>query len=81
MANPFDRAARSLARNLHQLPNPFTASDFKSKNWAGLATSEDRKEALAMLVARGYLSVVKTTVENNTRSMVVYYKNELLGDE
>ena len=76
-----DKPARALADNLHKLNNPFKLSDFKNKGWAGLATTEMRAEALAMLVARGYIAKVKQTVAKQRKPVAMYYQNPLLDDE
>ena len=40
---------------MDKLKNPFTASDFKSKGWSNLSTSDERIKALSILVNNGYL--------------------------
>lgn len=81
MANKPDHSARSLASKLSSLPNPFSLNDFKNKDWSGLKTSEDRKEALFILKGRGYITEEKQPVNNHTRYKATYFTNPLLEDE
>lgn len=70
-----DYSARSLADNLHKLKSPFKLGDFKNKDWSGLTTSTDRKQALETLVKRGYLSEEKQPVKNHARTTSIYHIN------
>lgn len=81
MAKNPDHSARSLASKLSSLPTPFTLNDFKNKDWSGLKTSEDRKEALRVLNERGYIAEEKQVVNNHTRHKSIYFINPLLENE
>lgn len=81
MANKPDHSARSLASKLSNLPDSFSLNDFKNKDWSGLKTSKDRKEALLILKGRGYIAEEKQPVNNHTRYKAIYSINPLLEDE
>jgi len=76
-----DYSARSLAEHLHKLKSPFKPSDFKNKDWSGLTTSADRKQALSTLLSRGYLLEQRTTVKNNARKFSIYHINPKLLED
>lgn len=78
MTNKPDHSARSLAGKLSSLPNPFSLNEFTNKDWSGLKTSEDRKEALQTLKDRGYIAEEKQPVNNHTRHKVIYFINPLI---
>jgi hypothetical protein len=48
-------SAYVLLEKLPVLPNPFTASSFRTKGWSSLTTKHEREQALSTLVEHGYL--------------------------
>ena len=66
-----------LLSKLAILPNPFTMSDFKTKGWSKLTSSEQRALALSALVDNGYLFSEKVQ-EGKGRPVVKYYKHPSL---
>jgi len=55
LVNSSNKEAYALLAKMDKLKNPFTASDFKSKGWSNLSTSDERIKALSILVNNGYL--------------------------
>lgn len=70
-----DYSARSLVDNLYKLPTGFKAADFRAKHWSGLNTAIERRKALDVLVARGYLAEVKTQANNSSKTVNIYFIN------
>jgi hypothetical protein len=68
-----DRGAKNLAGNLHRLPSPFTASDFRDKGWSGLTTAQQRGLALDTLRDRNYLQPERA--ETKGRPVIRYHIN------
>ncbi|BFM05842.1 YfjI family protein [Halioxenophilus aromaticivorans] len=63
--------ARSLSSKLAKLPNPFTASDIRNKDWSGLRTSEARANALSQLCQHHHLHLIGK----------YYYKNPAILED
>ena len=66
---------KSLLKNLATLPNPFTVTNFAKKDWGGLTTSNQRLDALNVLIENGYLATEEK--KSPTKSSTLYHINPL----
>ncbi|MCL6272194.1 YfjI family protein, partial [Sansalvadorimonas sp. 2012CJ34-2] len=65
--------AKSLAKRLKDLPDPFQTRDFSNKGWSGLGSTEERQVALDVLCERGYIH--KEVQQTATKPKALYHVN------
>lgn len=65
-------SAKALEKHLHDMPNPFRIGAINSKNWHGLTTTDQIREALESLCEHGHLQEV---VSGPTKPATDYFKH------
>ncbi|WP_336274632.1 YfjI family protein [Vreelandella indica] len=64
-----------------KLPNPFTARHVHRKQWTGLTSSEDVKEAIQLLEEHKYVNPITTTADTGRPTIFFYWHTSMAPKE